>query len=153
MKLLTRVELNEIVDFVFAGDRIHPSVRLAVSVVDASAHTLIATREADAPPLLLDIAVAKAKSCVSIGMPTRAIMELAQIKPTWFSSASRVAQSATGAPLWGALGGVIIRDHEGTLLGAVAVAGDTGAGDEAHAKDAIEKIGYVADVKGLEVEW
>ena len=151
--MLTREQMNAIVDFALAGDRIHPTIRLAVAVVDASGHTLIATREPDAPALLLDIAQSKAKSCIAIGMPTRAIMDLAQKKPTWFGSASRVAQSSHGTPLWGALGGVIMRDQEGAILGAVAVAGDTGAGDEAHAKAAIESIGLVADVDGLDVEW
>ena len=153
MAVVTRDHLNAIVDFAFSGERVHPTIRLAVAVVDAAGHTLIATREPDAPPLLLDIAQSKAKSCVAIGMPTRAIMDLAQKKPTWFGSASRVAQSSTGSPLWGALGGVIMRDQDGSLLGAVAVAGDTGAGDEAHAKAAIEHIGFVADVDGLDVEW
>ncbi len=150
---LTRQQLNSIVDHVFSGSRVHPTIRLAVAVVDAGGHALLVTREADAPPLLLDIAESKAKSCVAIGMPTRAIMDLALKKPTWFSSASRVAQSRDGLPLWGALGGVIMRDENGTLVGAVAVAGDTGAGDEAHAKSAIENIGLVADVEGLDVEW
>ena len=80
-------------------------------------------------------------------------MDLAAKKPTWFESASRVAQSRTGLPLWGALGGVTMRDQDGNLVGAVAVAGDTGAGDEAHARAAIEHIGLVADVDGLDVEW
>ncbi|MGI9463414.1 MAG: GlcG/HbpS family heme-binding protein [Aestuariivirgaceae bacterium] len=153
MTVLTRDQLNSIVELVFAGERVHPTIRLAVAVADASGHTLLATREPDAPALLLDIAQSKAKSCVAIGMPTRAIMDLALKKPTWFGSASRVAQSATGTPLWGALGGVIMRDRKGNLVGAVAVAGDTGAGDEAHAKAAIEHIGLVADVEGLDVEW
>ena len=153
MTAITREHLNAIVEFAFSGERVHPTIRLAVAVVDAAGHTLIATREPDAPPLLLDIAQSKAKSCVNIGMPTRAIMDLALKKPTWFGSASRVAQSSTGSPLWGALGGVIMRDDTGALVGAVAVAGDTGAGDEAHAKAAIEHIGFVADVDGLDVEW
>ncbi|MEM7428837.1 MAG: heme-binding protein [Pseudomonadota bacterium] len=153
MTQLTREQLNAIVDFAFSGERVHPTIRLAVAVTDAAGHTLLATREPDAPPLLLDIAQSKAKSCVAIGMPTRAIMDLALKKPTWFGSASRVAQTSTGAPLWGALGGVIMRDKEGAIVGAVAVAGDTGAGDEAHAAAAIEHIGFVADVDGLDVEW
>ncbi len=153
MAAITREQISAIVDFAFTGERVHPTIRLAVAVVDAGGHTLIATREPDAPSLLLDIAQSKAKSCVAIGMPTRAIMDLALKKPTWFGSASRVAQSSTGSPLWGALGGVIMRDQEGALVGAVAVAGDTGAGDEAHAKAAIEHIGFVADVDGLDVEW
>ena len=150
---LTREQLNSIVDFAFSGSRVHPTIRLAVAVVDAGGHALIVTREPDAPPLLMDIAESKAKSCVAIGMPTRAIMDLAAKKPTWFGSASRVAQSRVGLPLWGALGGVIMRDENGSIVGAVAVAGDTGAGDEAHAKAAIESIGLVADVDGLDVEW
>lgn len=153
MTALTIEQLHKIVDFAFAGDRVHPSIRLAVAVADAGGHTLIAAREPDAPSLLLDIAQSKAKSCVAIGMPTRAIMDLAEKKPTWFASASRVAQSSSGAPLWGALGGVIMRDEKGTLVGAVAVAGDTGAGDEAHAKAAVEHIGLVPDVEGLDVVW
>ncbi len=153
MTVLTVEQLHKIVDFAFAGERVHPTIKLAVAVADAGGHILIAAREPESPALLLDIAQSKAKSCVAIGMPTRAIMDLASKKPTWFSSASRVAQSATGSPLWGALGGVIIRDEHGCLVGAVAVAGDTGAGDEAHAKAAIEHIGLVPDVKGLDVVW
>ena len=153
MTTLTQQQVQAIVEHAFTGPRVHPSVRLAVAVVDASGQALTLTREVDAPPLLLKIAESKAKSCVVIGMPTRAIMDLALKKPTWFESASRVAQSTEGLPLWGALGGVIMRDKNGTLIGAVAVAGDTGAGDEAHAKQCIEHIGLVADVDGLDVEW
>ncbi len=150
---LTLDTVRKILDHAFSGPRVHPSILLAAAVVDAQGYALNLTREPGAPPLLLDIAESKAKSCVVIGMPTRAIMDLAKRKPTWFESASRVAQSRVGAPLWGALGGVIIRDDAGTLLGAVAIAGDTGAGDEAHAKAAIESVGLVADVTGLDVEW
>lgn len=153
MKTLTLQQVRSIVEQAFEGTRVHPSVRLAVAVVDAAGHALATAREVDAPPLLLDIAESKAKSCVVIGMPTRAIMDLALRKPTWFESASRVAQSRVGLPLWGALGGVIVRDEDGTLLGAVAVAGDTGVGDEAHAKHCIESIGLVADVEGPDIEW
>ena len=153
MTTLTPEKVTSIIDFAFSGARIHPSIKLAAAVVDASGHILSARSEIGAPPLLKDIAECKAKSCVAIGMPTRAIMDLALKKPTWFQSASLVAQSRTGLPLWGALGGVIIRDSGGNLLGAAAVAGDTGIGDESHSKAAIESIGLVADVEGLDVEW
>lgn len=150
---LSGEQARAIIDFAFSGSRVHPTILLAAAVVDASGAVLIAEGEPGAPPLLKDIAECKAKSCVAIGMPTRAIMDLAQKKPTWFHSASLVSQSRTGLPLWGALGGVIIRDGDGALVGAAAVAGDTGAGDEAHTKAAIESIGLVADVDGLDVEW
>ena len=153
MSELTLEKARAIIDYCFAGPRVHPSILLAAAIVDEQGHALVLIREPGAPALLIDIAAAKAKSCVAIGMPTRAIMDLALKKPTWFESASRVMQSEMGTPLWGALGGVIIRDKDGTLLGAAAVAGDTGAGDEAHARDAIESVGLVADVEGLDVEW
>ena len=153
MNELTIEQARAMTDHAFAGSRVHPSILLAAAVVDHQGHSLLLTREPGAPPLLLDIAQAKAKSCVAIGMPTRAIMDLALKKPTWFESASRVAQNSTGTPLWGALGGVIIRDDEGSLLGAISIAGDTGAGDEAHSKAAIESVGLVADMNGLDVVW
>ena len=153
MTILNHEQARAIIDFAFTGSRIHPSILLAAAVVDARGDVLVSTGEAGAPPLLKDIAECKAKSCVAIGMPTRAIMDLALKKPTWFQSATLVSQSRTGLPLWGALGGVIIRDATGALVGAAAVAGDTGAGDETHAKAAIESIGLVADVDGLDVEW
>lgn len=153
MPEITSEQVHAIMKFAFTGARVHSSIRLAAAVVDARGDVLESAGERGAPPLLQDIAECKAKSCVAIGMPTRAIMDLAQKKPYWFQSATLVSQSRTGLPLWGALGGVIIRDHEGNLVGAAAVAGDTGAGDEAHARAAIESIGLVADVEGLDVEW
>ena len=153
MTELTREQVRAYMEFAFTGKRVHPTIRLAAAIVDAKGDVLESAGEIGAPPLLKDIAECKAKSCVSIGMPTRAIMDLAQKKPYWFQSATLVSQSRTGLPLWGALGGVIIRDQKGNLVGAAAVAGDTGAGDEAHAKAAIESIGLVADVEGLDVEW
>ena len=153
MTELTLDKCRQMIDFAFAGDRVHPTILLAAAVVDEQGYALVTTREPGAPPLLIDIALAKARSCVLIGMPTGAIMDLAKRKPTWFESASRVAQTSHGSPLWGALGGVIIRNDAGDLIGAVAVAGDTGAGDEAHAAAAIESVGFVADTKGLDVVW
>ncbi len=146
-------QVREFIRFAFSGERVHPTIRLAAAIVDAKGNLLEAAEETGAPPLLKHIAECKAKSCISIGMPTRAIMDLAQKKPYWFQSATLVSQSRTGLPLWGALGGVIIRDEAGHLVGAAAVAGDTGIGDEAHTRAAIEHIGLVADVDGLDVEW
>ena len=153
MTTITAQQVQAYFEFAFGGSRVHPSIRLAAAIVDADGELLASQSESGAPPLLEHIAECKAKSCVSIGMPTRAIMDLAQKKPYWFQSATLVSQSRTGLPLWGALGGVIIRDKEGNLLGAAAVAGDTGIGDETHTRAAIESLGLVADVDGLDVDW
>ena len=153
MNRITTEQVSALIQFAFQGDRVDSSIRLAAAVVNHRGELLQSASESEAPYLLEHIAECKAKSCISIGMPTRAIMDLARKKPYWFQSATLVSQSRTGLPLWGALGGVIIRDQKGSLIGAAAVAGDTGVGDEAHAKAAIESIGFSADVRGLEVEW
>jgi uncharacterized protein GlcG (DUF336 family) len=43
-------------------------------------------------------------------------------------------------------GGVLIRDSDGTLLGAVGVSGDRPDNDEAAATAGIESVGLIADV-------
>ena len=88
MAELTAEQVTAYMEFAFSGERVHPSIRLAAAIVDANGDVLAAAGEIGAPPLLKDIAECKAKSCVSIGMPTRAIMDLAQIKPFWFQSAT-----------------------------------------------------------------
>ena len=54
-------------------------------------------------------------------------------------------------PLEDKLAGRRVRQQQRSS--AVAVAGDAGAGDEAHARHCIESIGLVADVEGLDVDW
>ena len=82
MTKLTAQQVRAFMEFAFTGERVHPSIRLAAAIVDASGDVLESAGEIGAPPLLKDIAECKAKSCVNIGMPTRAIMDLAQKKVT-----------------------------------------------------------------------
>lgn len=61
---LSMEKVRSILNEAFEGPRVHPSVRLAAAVVDHSGHVVAAMRELDAPPLLLNIAESKAKSCI-----------------------------------------------------------------------------------------
>lgn len=153
MNNLALKTVRSIVDAALDGPRENPSDLLAVAVVDAAGNLLDVTREQGAPVAHRDIAEAKAKGSVVIGMPTRAIKELAKIKPTWFDGASRVAQSRTSLPLCTSLGGVIIRDEKGGIIGAVGVSGGTQLENERRAKYAIEHVSLYADVDGLKVTW
>lgn len=150
MTVLNLEQIRSIVDFGLSGPRLHSSIRLAAAVADASGNVLNITREAGAPPLLADLAECKVRTCIITGKSTRSIMGEAVEDPDWFGSESRVAQSRFGLPLFGALGGVLMRDHDGKIIGAVAIAGDSGKGDERHAKLAIENAGFIADADGPE---
>ena len=52
---------------------------------------------------------------------------------------------ASGGKTLNAPGGVIVRDSDGEILGAVGVTGDVSDRDEACAVAAIEAVGLVAD--------
>jgi len=141
--MLTLEMARRIAETAIAGPRSSDDRVIAVAVVDRGGHPLAMLREDIAPPLLAHIAEAKAKSCVVYGKPTRAIMEWADDTPNWFHGVSRVSQDRMGLPLIASKGGVIIRDHDGVLLGAVGVAGEAGDMDEALALQGIEAVGLV----------
>jgi len=128
-----------------AYPRSGPERRIAMAVVDAGGHLLALEREEAAPVLLAPIAQAKAQTCISYGKPTKAMMALVGEFPTWFDGISRVSMARMGLPLIATMGGVLIRDAEGRVLGAVGVAGEAGETDEAIAVTGIRAAGLLAD--------
>ncbi|MEM8812392.1 MAG: heme-binding protein [Pseudomonadota bacterium] len=147
MSGLTLAKAQEILQRALDGPRTDDSRTVAIVIVDAGGHALAMGREHAAPPLLSHIAEAKAKSCITYGKPTRTIMEWATETPIWFEGVSRVAQSRTGLPLIGSHGGVMIRDTNGALIGAVGVAGEAGHMDERLAVLGIEGAGFTAQAE------
>ena len=142
--MLTLEQAEAIIRAAMAGGRTDKSRKIAVAVVDAGGHLLALSREETAPPLLGQIAQAKAQSCIVYGKPTRTIMEWAEATPIWFDGVSRTAQSAMGLPLIGSLGGVLILDGEDRRIGAVGVAGEAGQWDEELAVLGIDETPYQA---------
>lgn len=142
---LTLAQARLIIDQALGSPRSDEDQRLAIAVCDSGGHLLAFEREGAAPPLLGDIAQAKAKTCISYGKPTATLMEMAAQWPDWFDGVSRVALQRTGFPLIATKGGVLVRDAAGTLLGAVGVAGEAGDYDEAFAIAGIQSAGLVAD--------
>lgn len=143
---LTTAVARRIVDAALGAPR-SPGPRrpIAIAVGDAGANPLVMLREEDAPPLLAHIAMAKAFTCAAYGRPSKLVMEWADASPNWFQGIGHVAASRMGMPLTGSLGGVIIRDADGVLLGAVGVAGEAGEVDQAISVAGIEAAGLVAE--------
>lgn len=145
MIALTLQAARTIVGAAMAGERSGPDRRIAVVVVDAGGHPLAMAREEDAAPLLLHIAEAKAKTCITYGKPTKTVMEWADATPTWFEGVHGVSLARMGLPLIGSRGGVTIRDTGGRVAGACGVAGEAGDFDEAFAVAGIEAAGFQAE--------
>ena len=141
---ISLAQARQITELALAGPRSDDVRRIAVVVVDAGGHPLCSQREEDAPPLLLHIAEAKAKTCIVYGKPTRAVMDWATETPVWFEGVSRVSQSRMGLPLIGTEGGVLIVDDRARRIGAVGVAGEQGNFDRSLAVLGIERAGLAA---------
>jgi uncharacterized protein GlcG (DUF336 family) len=118
--------------------RFHP---LGVAVVDVRG-ALIAYAAEDGTSLRRqDIALAKANAALAMGMGTRTIAARAKAQPVFFSAlASAIQGGFAPAP-----GGVLVRDAEGALLGAVGVSGDVSDNDEAAALFGVQEVGLKAD--------
>jgi uncharacterized protein GlcG (DUF336 family) len=114
---------------------------LGIVVLDARA-TVKAASIADGSSLArFDIARAKAKGALAFNMGTRGLEKLAKDRPHFFEG----AVSAIEGGIIPVPGGVLVKDKDGHILGAVGVSGDTSDNDEAAAIAGITAAGLLAD--------
>jgi uncharacterized protein GlcG (DUF336 family) len=114
---------------------------LAAVVLDAAGHPLAVLRDEQASFLRPQIATGKARGCLGMGFGGRELARRAQAMPAFFDAIN----SLTGGEVIPVAGGVLIRNDEGKVLGAVGISGDTSDNDERCAVQAIEQVGLVAD--------
>ena len=115
---------------------------LTVVVLDPGGHVVAVEREDGSSIGRFDVARGKAHGALALGMGSRSIMGRAE-QQAYFVAA---VTNAVGGALVPVPGGVLVKDAEGTLLGAVGVTGDTSDNDEAAAVAGIEAAGLTAQV-------
>ena len=113
---------------------------MTVVVLDAGGHVVAVEREDGSSIKRFEIGFGKAHGALSLGMGSRSIMGRAEQQPYFIAAVT----SAVGGSLVPVPGGVLVRDAEGGLLGAVGVTGDTSDNDEAAAVAGIEGAGLTA---------
>lgn len=99
---------------------------LAVMVLDAGGHPVAFKREDKASLYRYDIAKAKAKGALGMGVDTRIMAERAAKNPAFFASINSIA----GVDIPYSPGGNLILNASGDIIGAVGISGDTGETDE-----------------------
>ncbi len=99
---------------------------LTVVVLDAGGHLIAAEREDGAAMKRFDVAHGKAYGALALGMGSRALMVRAEQQAYFVAAVTHTVGHLVPVP-----GGVLIRDSEGALLGAVGISGDTSDADEA----------------------
>lgn len=136
----------EIADRIVAGAREYGAreglAPLTIVVLDAGAHVKAVAREDGAANRRYDIAYGKAHGALALGVGSRALMERAEAQAYFIAAAT----SAIGGHLVPVPGGVLVRDADGVLLGAVGISGDASDADEAACVAGIEGADLNAQV-------
>jgi uncharacterized protein GlcG (DUF336 family) len=139
--ILTLSAANTIIAATLAHAKSANFKPLGIVVLDARA-TVKAVSIADGSSLArFDIARGKARGALAFNMGTRGLEKLAKDRPHFFAG----AVSAIEGGIVPVAGGVLIKDQDGQILGAVGVSGDTSDNDEIAALAGIAVAGLIGD--------
>lgn len=141
MRRLTLDEANTIIDAALAKGRELDLGKLSVVVLDDGGHPIAMKRDDGSEYLRPEIAKAKAWGALGMGLPSRLLYERSKKLPVFIGALSNIAQGGLVA----LPGGVIIRDEDGAILGAVGVSGDVSEPDEVCAVAGVEAAGLDPD--------
>ena len=132
---------ERIADATLAAGRERKAEPLTVAVLDTGGHVVVLKRADGSGILRCEIAHGKAWGALGMGLPTRTLFGRVQTAPAFFAALAATSQGRM-IPV---PGGVLLRDPDGRLIGAVGVSGDTSDMDEECAVAAITACGLVAD--------
>ena len=142
MAKLTLEKANQIVSQALAEARNMGILPVTVVVLDDSGHLKAMQREDGASMFRFEVATGKAWASVGMGASSRVLADRAKENPNFFIT---LAATASGKFL-PQPGGVLIRDADGTVLGAAGASGGTGDEDEAICAHGIRQAGFTADL-------
>jgi uncharacterized protein GlcG (DUF336 family) len=146
--LLTLEQADRIIDGSLAEGRRLGLGRLTVAVLDTGGHLIALKREDGSEFLRPPIAIGKAWGSLGMGHAGRVLAERSQKMPVFFGALSDMS----GGKVVPLAGGVLVRDGDGRLMGAVGVSGDTSEQDEVAAVAGIQSAGLEPDT-GQNPDW
>lgn len=141
MSTVTLAQASIIVDTALKKGRETKSAPLTVAVLDPGGHLVAFKREDKSGILRFDIAYGKAWGALGMGFGSRALFGRAAQNPGFFTALA----AASGGRMVPNPGGVLIRNADGEVIGAVGISGDTSDRDELCAVAGIEAAGLKAD--------
>jgi len=141
MTALTLAKTAKIIEAAFAKGTELKLKPLGVSVLDAGGHLVAFQRQDGASFLRPQMSAGKAYGALAIGMGSRRVEAFAKERPHLVAGISDVS----GGRVLPVVGGVLIRDKAGAVIGAVGISGDTSDNDEACAVAGIQAAGLKAN--------
>jgi uncharacterized protein GlcG (DUF336 family) len=142
MTLLTLEKANKMIETAINKARELGLSPLTVVVLDNSGHLKALQREDGASMIRQQIATAKAWGAVNMGVSSRSLAGVAVQRPDFMNALINIADGK----IMPAPGGVLIRDTENNLIGAVGISGDSSDQDERCAIAGIEGVGFFASI-------
>jgi uncharacterized protein GlcG (DUF336 family) len=138
---LTLAQASTIVDVALKTGREKKFAALSVAVLDAGGHLVAFKREDKSGILRFDIAFGKAWGALGMGFGGRTLAGRAPKSQLFFTMLAAASQGRF-VPV---VGGILIRDAAGDVIGAVGISGDTSENDEACGLSGIEAAGLKSD--------
>ena len=138
---MTLAQASTIVDVALKTGRDNKLLPLVVAVLDAGGHLVAYKREDKSGILRFEIAFGKAWGALGMGLGSRTLAGRAPKQPAFFTA---LASVSSGRLVPGP-GGVLIRDKDGDIIGAVGISGDVADNDEKCAIAGIQAAGLSAD--------
>jgi uncharacterized protein GlcG (DUF336 family) len=141
---VTLAQASSIVDAALKKARELKQMPQTVVVLDSGGHVVCAKREDGSGIVRFEVAIGKAYGALGMGWGSRTMMERAAQNPNFLTA----IVSAAGGRLVPNPGGVLIRDADARIVGAVGISGDTGDNDEIIAVAGIAAAGLKPDPGG-----
>ncbi len=149
MTQLTLDAASTIVDAALAAGRASDQMPLTVAVLDAGGHLVAFKRENGSGILRPDIAIGKAWGALGMGMSSRLLRDRLADRPAFIGALA----AASGGKLIPVPGGVLIRDADGGVVGAVEISGDASDKDEYCAIAGVRAAGLGPDPEAPSPNW
>ena len=146
---LSLAQADAIVDEALRLARKHGLQPLTVAVLDAGGHQIVLKREDGCGIIRVQVATAKAYGALGMGISSRELGAHVADRPVFGNSLSVIS----GGRFATVPGGVLIRDGEGRVIGAVGITGDKSAADEFAAIGGIRSAGLVSDPPEPAADW
>jgi uncharacterized protein GlcG (DUF336 family) len=138
---LTLAAAQTIVTQALAHARANNFNPLGIVVLDARGSLKASAAEDGTSLMRWKVAFGKAYGSVAWGAGSKKIEKMAADRPNFFAGVAHLADGGI-LPVGG---GVLIRDGDNRIIGAVGVSGDTSDNDELAASAGIKAAGHVAD--------
>ena len=141
MKKIDKSNANKIIEAAIKKARDLELNPIMVVILDDRGAIKACLGEDGVSPLRFKIAFGKANGAYQMGMGSRALFNRAEQQAYFINSVNNLADgNLVPVP-----GGVLIRDEENNIIGAIGISGDSSDNDEIAAVEALETEGFNAD--------